>query len=1001
MALDPTERVPASLRGILILGLALAGGVALVASGVAALPRELVASTNLIGYPTFYDFDIYRYLKIYGMVALGFPLAVVTFVAVLRKMWTAKDSVLTRPFLTRPGDLGRVARSFPNQAADGIVLAILVWLMLDLAGWFEAKIDLGAALAVALVAALLLKFRNAWGERVVAILSTLGPFALYWASENTQLYNLESETFRSVIWMPLGAALVASAIGLGLLWRLGIARAGKPVALIWLGVPLVWLSEVELPGAIGSVDWFHEGEALVGAAAALDGALPWRDLHMIHGPWFDMGRMLIGMAVVEPSRWGAISGLTLLINPAYFAGLFVFFAWASGWRWAPALLGTAAMVMIDPFVHVRLILVAPLLLSLGQLIAQATIGRAFAVVTLGAMNAFTVPEAALATIAVGLVILLRDFADRESTKSARFRRSLYSALAALVIGAGFIFALKAGGAWDGFLHHITVFSRDHALTGGIPAVRISPIGDVLLWAGGACLIALIAAVDLGWLLIARRRWVPQDYVLLTGMFFFVLYFSKFVNRADMHVLHVVASAGPILGLILFRLASLLDHWVTARAKSFCVSALLGLVVVLLLGPSELKGLKDNLKDRWQFGVPSFGSGALASRLSPSVRHDSADPRLGYAGFGTDAALADVRSWREALTPWLQEGDPLLDMTNRPALFHYALGYPPIGRFFHISMALRRESQNALINEIEAGKPKVIIFPTQRGWDGIPDPVRHYLVSQHVLQTYQPVAALDNGLILVPKDQARSTRDVELLGKAVPCDWGTSAAFLDFDIPSAQMGWTSELVETKVQVTLRGWAADQWSRAAGRTVFALLNGEVIAEAVPSTRRADVAQALNSDKALESGFEIKLALDRDDVSKVHLVAEGADGNIRPLALNPDIKIEGIADSPPNAGGFLDSREISDVGELRKLSQIDGGEGVWLILESDRPGRYFYLSDQAPGAQDSALIRVGVPRETPVAIPLATCPAWWKQAGRGLYIWPEDGGSAPSSIKFALDK
>ena len=217
MALDPTERVPASLRGILILGLALAGGVALVASGVAALPRELVASTNLIGYPTFYDFDIYRYLKIYGMVALGFPLAVVTFVAVLRKMWTAKDSVLTRPFLTRPGDLGRVARSFPNQAADGIVLAILVWLMLDLAGWFEAKIDLGAALAVALVAALLLKFRNAWGERVVAILSTLGPFALYWASENTQLYNLESETFRSVIWMPLGAALVASAIGLGLL----------------------------------------------------------------------------------------------------------------------------------------------------------------------------------------------------------------------------------------------------------------------------------------------------------------------------------------------------------------------------------------------------------------------------------------------------------------------------------------------------------------------------------------------------------------------------------------------------------------------------------------------------------------------------------------------------------------------------------------------------------------------------------------------------------------
>ena len=47
------------------------------------------------------------------------------------------------------------------------------------------------------------------------------------------------------------------------------------------------------------------------------------------------------------------------------------------------------------------------------------------------------------------------------------------------VAAALVAALVAVGAWDGFLHHLTVFTRDHALAGGIPIVRTLAHGDVV------------------------------------------------------------------------------------------------------------------------------------------------------------------------------------------------------------------------------------------------------------------------------------------------------------------------------------------------------------------------------------------------------------------------------------------------------------------------------------------------------------------------------------------
>src|SRR5437016_2512507 len=57
---------------LLVASAVLAGG--LILPWVRSLSRQLQASTSLIGYPTYYDFNFNRYLTGYRLVAYGFPL---------------------------------------------------------------------------------------------------------------------------------------------------------------------------------------------------------------------------------------------------------------------------------------------------------------------------------------------------------------------------------------------------------------------------------------------------------------------------------------------------------------------------------------------------------------------------------------------------------------------------------------------------------------------------------------------------------------------------------------------------------------------------------------------------------------------------------------------------------------------------------------------------------------------------------------------------------------
>jgi hypothetical protein len=140
-----------------------------------------------------------------------------------------------------------------------------------------------------------------------------------------------------------------------------------------------------------------------------------------------------------------------------------------------------------------------------------------------------------------------------------------------------------------------------------------------------------------------------------------------------------------------------------------------------------------------------------------------EPKVGY----TTADSLDrsrIQDLRLVLDRFLGPSDTVFDFSNEPALFHYLLDTRPASRYFHVSMAIRREHQRELIKDLERHPPRLVILDDDTlglpSWDGIPNVVRHYEVSQYLLDTFEPLMFL-HGYVLMARaeDVARFRSDI--------------------------------------------------------------------------------------------------------------------------------------------------------------------------------------------------------------------------------------------------
>jgi hypothetical protein len=161
----------------------------------------------------------------------------------------------------------------------------------------------------------------------------------------------------------------------------------------------------------------------------------------------------------------------------------------------------------------------------------------------------------------------------------------------------------------------------------------------------------------------------------------------------------------------------------------------------------------------------------------------------------------VHDLRRITNKYVRPGEQIFDFTNNPGLFWYLLRLNSATRYYHVSMAIREETQLDLIRELRRQNPRIVVFSSDwvglPFWDGIANEVRHYDVSRYLLDHYRPLLK-SHGLIFFARNGSsvppvssvsglsEPVETDDLYFRTFPCDWGYVPDFLDVR-PQSQVG----------------------------------------------------------------------------------------------------------------------------------------------------------------------------------------------------------------------
>ena len=1003
-------------------------------------PGGLQVSTDVVGYPTLRDFDTVHYLELFLLAAVGFPVIFGVSFVLLDRIVPRLLERLDNPALVNGS--GVAAR----LAIPGAVLGLAGAVLADAAGRraVAAYAALGAATyaAVVLVAALVLhRLRRSppYLHRVSEVNALLVPvtlLAVAAVSARVAIEVADTGTVDHHPFLPWPAAALGAAVATGVVaWRLRRAasdlearrRLERDTVALVAGSVLVFLTTSRVIGALSNFDAYHEGESLVTTTSLRNGAFPWRDILFIHGPLQDGLATLVGFNLFEDSRWGASAGMYLVVAPLCFVALWVLLTRLVGDNWV-LLAGYVAVVaagaeflggMLLSAISLRLAFLPLVVVLLIRALRSPAAGWS---VGLGAATfaAFVLtPEFAFVVAAIGLTVVAYELCGGRGVPwRRRFRRSGACLLGGVAAAGVFAAWLAANGAADDFLFYFRTFAPDHELTGGF-AVDVESNGvEYVIAAVAPWVVAAVAAGFFGWRLATRREIRPAEWAVACLALAGLTYYPKFLARPDLHVLGGVVYAFPVVVYALARGLEPGDRELAAGAPGRAPRHVLSVAVVgalLVTAATPASRLLGDLPDRFTEEVAS----------APEV------PRIGYSGNGElPVLMADTQAVVDAVGPDAR----LFDFTNQPALVYYLLGLDSPTRYFHVSMAIRAPNQADLIDELEADPPELVLYWSSAAglshWDGVVNQVRHYDVSQYVLEHYRPWVSVHGQLFYLrndidPPDLASLAAEVsvaprtgDLSGEILPCDWGTAPAFLDSADQVGADGVTLDMEPVVAQATYTGWVAAVEGAMPTRVLAVAADGTVLSEAAVDVPRPDLAAA--APESIESGFSLVVPLVAGETPDgLHLVAvtpqgtAAAAGSSPPLTAGTRVRYSGNREASVGAGstGSIDAAAVGEVPPDRRLARLDLPAGAvlehdWLEVspDGDPVGGLFQLTNTPGGTGADAILRpVGqgilfetVDRETDrFLVQAASCPQWRGFEGGPLYL----RSNVPDDVRLTL--
>jgi len=708
----------------------------------------------------------------------------------------------------------------------------------------------------------------------------------------------------------------------------------------------------------------------------------------------DIGTGLFGSAVIEDSRWGVFAGEKLLILPLSWVALYYLCAYLFWSNWL-FLLGTQLLVVTGSIfaINYRLGLIPLVLLLLAALLHRPTVIRAVAFTSLLFVQLIVTPEAIWAAPMYLLVIVLFELSYRDATRGVveNFRRTLLIVATAGVLGLAWSVFLLANGALDDFVFSYRAFVPGHQLTGGIPLgtygaiLRPDNVGEHYEEVAILAPVVLILGAMLFFVArtLQRRPLAVSDWVMLAAVAFVLPYYAKFLSRTD-HVYHSFAMAVPVLLYAIYRVITLAEGKLASGARTrgaswFPARHVITLPVLLVLLASAPVALDDAVR-------------SVQYNFAPDVAQEPELELLGYARKGEND-LAMFREVGDALDSLVEPGEAVFDFSNTPGLFHHLLDRPASNRYYHVSIAIRQRTQTDLLRLLDEDRPKIVVF-TSSGiggspsvWDKVSNQVRHYDVSEYLLDHYVPVLESHSFVLMRRREEGVRARP-GLYFRVPPCDWGHVPNFFS-PVPASDAETLDvPFRELDPVLRIRGWAVDPEAGRPAAEVVVTRDGKVLARVRPDQRRPDVSFHLNDPGYRDSGFGIVLPIRRKsdaDLGRVRLYAVMWSGERKELLLTPDAEAEPTdAINLVDGGGAPASEprgEVEAAGVEKPLAlrlPTDAGSYRWLDVhtgESLREGG-FELTDgleESPFGQRIISFRTLARGDTSALLRVGACSQW----------------------------
>ncbi|HLI56106.1 MAG TPA: hypothetical protein VKY26_03630 [Actinomycetota bacterium] len=817
-------RSPAAIGIRLIVSVILAAVVTRIA--YAMYPNYLSVKTNVVGYPTWANFNVDRYIHIYLMGVVVLPLAALVFYQAIsmverriRKPGTRRVP-FSRAIALDPGPEALPAR---KVAVIGTLRGWLVGFVLgiEFADWTRTASHTAfwlLALAVSfiylgLLAAVgsALESRGALGGRwdrwdlqaaINAAFSPLTVLGLYAISSVTTVSVASPPSVVHYPWLPLWLALpVAAALECWVIAALrSRLRAGTSTREVEFGAVariagcvMVFLVVARMTGALGGVDFFAGGENLGGANLLLNHAFPWRDYFFIHGPLQDIVYAAVGLGVFQFSAWGAAAGQSVWILPIGWVCFYLANTYLFRRSWPLILL--IPWFVGGPDIGFRFAGI-PLVTALFAIYLakpRPWLGVVFGISVV--VMVILTPEIVFFAGLIGLVLIARDIFYRQPGRVwESYQRTAWAAVGVVGGGAAWGLYLATNRALGPFFEYFLVFGPGHRLAGGIPMALISGSWKV---AAAAPIVATFGIFLYFVSQLRRRRpLAPVDWAMAALGLFAVYYYTKFLDRADGHIFESLAVALPVIGYVAWRGCQEVEEALRRRpggrrllTKTTDHPAALACLVAMLVGLSAL-------------ATPTYSYiSGMPGAFAASAPTPSTEYRLGYlqpAAVNT-AALDDVEQVLDAV---VGPHGGVFDFTDSPGLFNFVENRPSPTRYYDVAMAEPAFSQKQLDDELATSKPSIVVYNGPVGlptWDMVPAQVRHYEVSDYLLSHYHPFVSVDNFFLLLRNSvdlPATWSAGLHLSQPLITtglafdesaCDWGYVPNFLQVPSPPSEAG----------------------------------------------------------------------------------------------------------------------------------------------------------------------------------------------------------------------